>query len=78
MADLSLEYRQQQAEAARRVADIVEDPLGKRAMLDVAATCEQLASNPRVARVARNWPEPPEVECPEEPAPERPGARQWC
>jgi hypothetical protein len=75
MADLSLEYWQQQAEAARRVADIMEDPLGKRAMLDVAATCEQLASNPRLARAVRIWPEPTEAECLEEPAPWRRGAR---
>jgi len=78
MADLSLEYWQQQAEAARRVADFMEDSLGKRAMLDVAATCEQLASNPRLARVARIWPEPTEAERPEEPAPWRRGARLWC
>ena len=77
MADLSLQYCTQ-AEAARRVADIMEDPLGKRAMLDVAATCEQLASNPRLARVARIWPEPTEAECPDEPAPGHPGARLWC
>ena len=78
MADLSLQYWQQQAEAVRRVADITEDPLGKRAMLNVAATYEQLASNPRLARVAPRWPEPAKAKCPEEPAPGRPGARQWC
>ena len=78
MADLSLEYWQQQAEAARRVADIMEDPLSKRALLDVAATCEQLARNPRLARVARIWPEPTEAECPKEPAPGRLGVQQLC
>ena len=58
MAGFSLDYWQQQADAARQVAEIMEDPLGKRAMLDIAATCEELAGNPRLTRVARIWPEP--------------------
>ena len=38
------------AEAARRVAELLQDPIGKGAMLDVVASCEQLASNPRLAK----------------------------
>jgi hypothetical protein len=73
MAGFSLDYWQQQADAARQVAEIMEDPLGKRAMLDVAATCEDLASNPRLARVARIWPGPAERS--DAPVLRRPGAR---
>ena len=69
-------YWQQQAVAARQVAEIMEDPLGKRAMLDVAATCEELASNPRLARVARIWPDPAERS--DEPVLRCPGARLGC
>jgi len=80
MVDSSLEYWQQQAEAARQVADIMEDPLGKRAMLDIAATCEQLASNPKLARTTRTSPERSgkPAECSDEPALWRRGARRWC
>jgi hypothetical protein len=65
VAEPTWEDWRRQAEAARRVAELMEDPVGKRAMLDIADACEQLAQNPRLARVARVWPDVSEVECPQ-------------
>ena len=36
----------------------MQDPIGKKAMLDVADACEQLANSPMLAKVTRIWPDP--------------------
>jgi hypothetical protein len=45
------------AEAARRVAELLQGPIGKGAMLDVVASCEQLASNPQAGEGAARRPQ---------------------
>ena len=46
------------AQAARGVAELMQDPIGRQAMLDIADACEQLADNQRLAKVTRIWPHP--------------------
>ena len=58
MADHLQEDWRARAEAARGVAELMQDPIGKQAMLDIADACEQLANNPRLAKVTRIWPDP--------------------
>ena len=58
MADHLQEDWRARAEAARGVAELMQDPIGKQAMLDVADACEQLANSPMLAKVTRIWPDP--------------------
>ena len=53
MADHLQEDWRARAEAARGVAELMQDPIGKQAMLDVADACEQLANSPMLAKVTR-------------------------
>jgi hypothetical protein len=61
MADRTPEYWRCKAEAARQAAALMEDPLGKQAMLDIADVCDGLAGNPRLARMTQIWPTPGEL-----------------
>jgi hypothetical protein len=58
LSDHAKEHWRALAEAARRVAELMQDQIGRQTMLDTADACEQLADNPRLAKVTRIWPQP--------------------
>ena len=53
MVDRTPQYWREQAVLARQLSDVIEDPVGKQAILDVAAACDALADKADLGRMAR-------------------------